>query len=152
MKRIVTAAAVLALGASLAFAGPGEGRKHGKHEMHGKGGAAHMERMAEKLNLSEGQKIQMEELRKGFQVQNEPLWTAMKQTKSEMKAAREAGDTARVEALRATVEQQRTQMKDQRQAPHEQMMNILTPEQRTQLEAMKSERGHRGHRSKAPRT
>lgn len=152
MKRIVTAAAVLALGASLAFAGPGEGHKHGKQGMHGKGGAAHMERMAEKLNLSEGQKIQMEELRKGFEVQNEPLWTAMKQTKTEMKAAHEAGDTARVEALRATVEQQRNQMKAQREAQHAQMMNILTPEQRTQLEAMKSEHGHHGQRSRAPRT
>ncbi len=155
MKKIVTAAAVLALGASLAFAGPGEGRKHGKHGMHDKGGAAHMERMAEKLNLSEGQKIQMSELRKGFQVQNEPLWNSMKTTKTELKAAQEAGDTARVDALRATMKNYKDQMKAQREAQHQQMMNILTPEQRTQLEAMKSERGQRGQRgqrSGAPRT
>lgn len=141
MKNIVTAAAVLALGASLAFAGPGEGRK-GKHGMHGKGGA-HLERMAEKLNLSEGQKLQMSEMRKAFRAQSEPSWNSMKQTKSDMKAAKEAGDTARVEALRATMKTQKDQMKAQRQAQHQQMLNILTPEQRTQLEAMKNERGHR---------
>lgn len=142
MKKIVTAAAVLALGASLAFASPGEGRKS-RHGMHGKADGAHLERMAEKLNLSEGQKIQISEMRKTFQAQTEPLWNSMKQTKTEMKAAHEAGDTARVEALRATMKTQKDQMKAQREAQHQQMLNILTPEQRTQLEAMKSERGHR---------
>jgi protein CpxP len=143
MKKIVTAAAVLALGASLAFAGPGEGKMHGKH---GRGGEAHMQHMAEKLNLSEGQKIQLEQMHENFRAQSEPLWTAMRQTKTELKAAKEAGDTARVEALRATLTTQKEQMKAQRQAQHEQMLTILTPEQRTQLETMRSERGHKKHR------
>ena len=144
MKKMFTAAAVLALGASLAFAGPGGGKMHGGK--HGRGGEAHMERMAEKLNLSEGQKIQMSELRKTFQTENEPLWTAMKQTKTELKAAQEAGDTARVEALRATMKTQKDQMKVVRQAQHEKMMTILTPDQRAQLEAMRAERGHGRHK------
>lgn len=145
MKKSLVTVATLMLGASLAIAGPGmDGRgKHGGK--HGKGarGGEFSARFAEKLNLSEGQKIQMKQFHEEFRAANEPLRNAMRTTTTEIRAARKAGDAARVEALRPTLEQQRTEMRERRAGQHERMLAILTPDQRAQLEAVKAEREQR---------
>ncbi|HVT43601.1 MAG TPA: Spy/CpxP family protein refolding chaperone [Thermoanaerobaculia bacterium] len=143
MKKLITAAAVLALGASLALAAPHGGKFHGKHGRHG----VDMSRMAEKLNLSEAQKQQMKELHEGFKAESEPFRSSFKQTKADYRAALEAGDTAQAESLKSTLETQRAEMDERRKAQHERMLQILTPDQRAQLETMKSERkARRGSR------
>jgi Spy/CpxP family protein refolding chaperone len=168
MKKIVTTAFALALGASLAIAAP-QGGKHqekrggkGMHEgmQHGKGmrdGTHHgMQkgqmgaRFAEKLNLTEAQREEFRSLHESFRTQNQPAMEMMRQTRTDYRAAREAGDTARAEQLRATMEAQRTQMQGLREAQHQRMLSILTEEQRAQFEAMKAEKGSRkGERGKA---
>jgi protein CpxP len=155
MKKTITAVAVLALSASLAIAAPGEG-KAGKHGRHGR--AAHGERGFAKLNLSDAQKAQVKQLREQFRNENKALFDGMKQTRTEMKAAREANDTARLEALRGTATSQREQLKAKSQALNAQVLNLLTAEQRAQYDAMKAERearraarGERGERGRGHR-
>jgi periplasmic protein CpxP/Spy len=157
MKTFTTVAAALALTAGLAFAAPqGDGeRGHmgkkkghmgaGDHAGHmGKGDHGKMMgRMAEKLDLSEGQKIQMQQLHESFRAQNAPFRESMQATKTQLREARQSGDTARAQQLAAELEGQRTQMLTQRQAMHEQMLTILTPDQKTKLEAMKAEKNNR---------
>ncbi|HUP64006.1 MAG TPA: Spy/CpxP family protein refolding chaperone [Thermoanaerobaculia bacterium] len=142
MKRTMIAVAALGLTASLAFAGPGEG--HGKrHGRHGKAGLSH--HVAEKLNLTETQKQQVDQLHKGVEASVAPLFESMKATKMQLREAREANDTAREQSLRATMKAQKEQIRQIHETQHQQFLSVLTAEQRAQLEAMKSEqRSRRG--------
>lgn len=136
-QKWLTAAAVVTLTATLAVAAP-EGKQghHGRRHGRGEFGA----RFAQKLNLSEAQKTQMRDVQKSFREQNKPLFEASKQTRLELKAAKDANDTARMEQLKATLKTQREQFKQARQAQHERVLALLTPDQRAQLDAMKAER------------
>lgn len=132
-----TMAAVLALSTSLAIAAPhGKGGKRG----HGKRGGELGARFAEKLNLSEAQKQQMQDIRREFREANAGFFAQMRETRKQMKEARQAGDTARAESLKATAQAQREQMKQLRDAQQQRVEALLTPDQRAQLETMKAER------------
>ena len=144
MKKTITAAvAVLTLTASLAVAGPGrEGRGH-----HGKRGGEFSEKLAEKLNLTDAQKQQVKALRESFRAENEPQRTQMRQLTTDLRAAKEANDTARAESLKAQIEAQRATFKQRADAQHQRLLAILTAEQRAQLEAMRAaHEGGRGER------
>ena len=157
MKTITTVAAALALTAGLAFAAPQGGgeRGHmgekcqmgaGDHAGHMGTGDDHgkmMGHMAEKLELSEAQKVQMKQLHEGFSTQHAPFRESMQATMTQLREARQSGDTARAQQLAAELEGQRAQMQTQRQAMHEQMLTILTPDQKAKLEAMKAEKQNR---------
>ena len=58
-----------------------------------------------------------------------------------------AGDTAKADSLKATLESQRAQMKQLRDAQDVKISSILTPEQRAQWQQLKAERAAR-HQSK----
>lgn len=138
MKKTLIAVAALTLGATLAFAGPGEGHggKHGRHGFAGK--------FAEKLNLTDAQKQQIRDIRKASFEANKAFFQSARQTRQDMRAAREANDTARLEALKSTMQSQREQMKQILEAEKQQFLSVLTAEQRAQFEAMKAE--HKGRR------
>ena len=139
MKKTIAALAVVAaLGATLAFAVPQS--QDGKWERgHGKHGAF-SEKMAAKLNLSDAQKQQIRDLDKSFREQNKAFFESAKQTREQFRAAKQANDTAKIEALRPTMESQKAQMKQLRQAQRDQIRNtVLTPEQRTQFDALKAQ-------------
>ena len=138
MRKTMTLAVALTLGASLAFAGPGAGKGE-----FGKGHARAEARFAEKLNLTEAQKAQMEELRNNFRASNQQRFATHRDTVRQYREARQAGDTAHADALKQTLELQRGELNQLRQAHHERVLSILTAEQRAQLEAMKAERGER---------
>src|SRR6185436_12158838 len=90
------------------------------------------ERMAEKLNLTDAQKQQIKDVQQSFRNENKAFFDAARDTRQQMHEAKEAGDTARLESLRATAKSQ-----------HEQMQHIealLTTEQRAQWQALKAER------------
>ena len=142
MKKAIAAIAVMTLSATLAVAGPGGGKAgfHGKGK-HGNGDFA--AKLGEKLNLSDAQKAQAKQLHEQFRAQNEPLFNAFKQTKTDLRAARQANDTARVDALEAALKTQKDQLKAARKAQHERFLSILTADQKAQFEAMKAERGNR---------
>ena len=134
----ITAVAVLTLGTSLAIAGPGEG--HGK----GKRGGHHESKFAEKLNLTEAQKAQVKQIRENNREQNRAFYESVRETREQMRAAKQDNDTALLEALRGQAESQREQLKQLRQTEMSQINAILTPEQKAQFAAWKAQHEAKG--------
>lgn len=133
MKKMMTAVAVFALGTSLAFASPRGDWKGGRH-----GEAGMSEKLAQKLNLSDAQKAEIKAIEQQFRTDNAAFFQTARQTREDFRAAKQANDQARVDALKATMESQRAQMKQLRDAQREKIRNILTPDQRAQFDAMKA--------------
>jgi protein CpxP len=141
----ITMAAVLALSTSIAVAAP-HGRDGKGGRMHGRGGEFG-ERFAQKLNLTDAQKQQIRDLQTNFRETNKAFFDQMRDTHQQMAEARKAGDTARVDALKATMESRRPQMQQLREQQNQRIAAILTPEQRTQWDTLKAEReARRGER------
>ena len=134
MKKIITAVAVLALGATLAIAAPkgneGYGHREGGHEWGAK--------FAEKLNLTDAQKQQVQDIKKNFHEQNKAFFDSFRANKTAYKAAKDAGDTAKADAIKATLDGQKPQMKSLRDAERQQIRGILNPAQQAQFDAMKA--------------
>ena len=149
-KWFTAAAAVLALSGTLAFAAPGEGRG-GRHGRGGRGGEFG-ERFANKLNLTDAQKQQLSEVKKSFYEENKAFFETARDTRRQIREAKEAGDTARLESLKATAQSQHAQMKQLRDAQRQRIEALLTTEQRAQWQALKAEReakrAERGNRRK----
>lgn len=101
---------------------------------------------AAKLNLTDAQKQQIQSIRENFRNENKTFFEAAHATRVEIRAARQANDTAKLDALKATAESQRAQMKQLHEKMQSQIVAILTPEQRTQFEAMRAQRNHKGQR------
>jgi len=137
----ITAAAVVGLSATLAFAGTGMGEGHG----HGFKGRHHHQfsKLATKLNLTDAQKEQWKAIRKSSYEQNAAFFQQSRQTMQEFHAAKKAGDTAKADSLKATLQSQRAQMKQIRAAEDQQFSKILTTEQSAQYQALKAERAAR---------
>ena len=141
----MSVAAVLTLSTTMAFAAPG-GEGHGRFggkRGHGGRGGEFAARFAQKLNLTDAQKQQIRELHSNFREQNKAFFESTRETRQQVKAAREARDTARLEALKGTIASQREQMKQLREKQHERIVALLTPEQRAKLETLKAERKDR---------
>ncbi|MFL6245613.1 MAG: Spy/CpxP family protein refolding chaperone [Thermoanaerobaculia bacterium] len=139
-KKWFTAAAVVALSSTLAFAAPHQGGKRGHG---GRGGHEFGERFAQKLNLSDAQKQQIKDAQTAFRNENKAFFDTVRDTRRQIKEAKEAGDQARVEQLKAAAQSQHERMKELRQAQQQRILALLTPEQRTQWEALKAQRGKR---------
>lgn len=147
----MTMAAVLTLSASLAVAAPGEG-KRGKGGRHGRHGGEYGARFAEKLNLTDAQKAQVEQIRKSTREQNQAFFASSRETFKQFHEARKANDTARVESLKPTVQTLKAQMDELRQNEKAKIVAVLTPEQRAQFAAMEAERKERrSHRREGKR-
>jgi len=143
-KKTISAVAVLALGATLAFASMHDG-KEGKGAWEGHRGGSFSEMYAQKLNLTDAQKAQIADIEKASRDANKAFFEASKQTREQFKAAKDANDTAKLDALRPTMESQRAQMKQIRDAQDAKIRAILTAEQRAQFDTLKAER--EAHRS-----
>lgn len=137
----VTIAAAMTLTASLAFAAPHQGGKMGRHGRGARAAISH--RMAEKLNLTDAQREQIRTLRSGFREQNKAFFESSRAARKEFREAKRANDTAKLEQLKPAMEAQRAQFKELRTAHQQQILAVLTPEQRTQFEALKAERAER---------
>jgi protein CpxP len=135
-KKWLTTAAVLALSSTLAFAAPHEGGRHGRGGRRGE----FSERFAEKLNLTDAQKQQIKDIQTNFREQNKAFFESTRETRKQMHDAKEAGDTARFESLKATAQGQREQMKQLREAQMQRVTSVLTPAQKSQWDALKAER------------
>lgn len=137
----ITITAATALTASLAFAAPHQEGRAGRHN---RGPRPAMSlRMAERLNLSDAQREQIRTLQSGFREKSKPLFETFRATRRELRLARRAEDDARLEQLAPAVERQRAQLRQLRKAHRQQVLAVLTPEQRTQFEALKAERAGR---------
>jgi protein CpxP len=145
----MTMAAVLALSTSLAIAAPHGGKGGGKFGgKHGRGEFG--EKFAEKLNLTEAQKAQVKTIRQNNREQNKAFFEQSRSTFEQFRDAKKANDTAKLEQLKPALERQRAQMKQFRDAERQQILALLTPEQRTKFDALEQERGER-HGNRGPR-
>lgn len=137
MKKIITAVAVFALSVSVAVAAPHEGKgRRGNHREFGP-------RLEKKLNFTDAQKQQVRELRERFRAANESLRAQFKQTATDLRAAKTANDTERVDALEGTLKSLREQMRARRAEQREQFLALLTAEQRAQLDTIEAGRKQR---------
>jgi Spy/CpxP family protein refolding chaperone len=136
MKKWLTAAAIMAVSASLAIAMPQGGEGWGHHGE--KGGYG--EKLAQKLNLTDTQKQQLSDLNKAFHENNKAFFQSFRQTRQEVRAAKEANDTAKLQSLKPTVDSQMAQLKQLRDAQDAKILSILTPDQQTQFKAIQAER------------
>ncbi len=140
MKKILSAVAVVALSGTMAFAidnGSGKAWGHG----HRHGFMAH--RLAQKLNLTDAQKEQWKALNKSFREENKAFFESARQTRHDFRAAKEAGDQAKIDSLKATMQSQHEQFKQLHAAKEQQFLGILTPDQRAQYDSLKAERAAR---------
>ena len=138
MKKFLSALAVVALSGTMAVAAVDDGNAKGfghRGHHHGMLGA----KLAQKLNLTDAQKDQLKAFRQSFREDNKAFFQSIRQTHQDLRAARQAGDEAKVNELKATAHSQREQLMQLRQAQHEKFLSILTPDQRAQLDAMKAE-------------
>jgi Spy/CpxP family protein refolding chaperone len=94
------------------------------------------------LNLSDEQKAQLKQLRATTQQQNGDLFADARSTRQELRSLRGTND-ARATELKAHLEALRPQLEAARKQQHEAFVNVLTPEQRTQLEQWKAQRQSR---------
>ena len=138
----ITAAAVLGLSATLAFAGTGMGEGHG-HGFGGNGRHHWGSKLASKLNLTDAQKGQWKAIRKSSHEQNAAFFQQSRQARQNFRAAKKAGDTAKADSLKPALEAQRAQMKQIRAAEEQQFVKILTPEQSAQYQTLKAARAAR---------
>jgi Spy/CpxP family protein refolding chaperone len=137
IKKTIATAVALALGSTLAFAGPGRGGHFGRH---GKGGQAHFERLAQELGLTDAQKSQLKEQRQNFREANKARFETHRDTVRQYREALRAGDTARADELKPVVDVQRGEIEQLRAAQHRAFLSVLTSEQRAKLEALRAER------------
>jgi len=145
MKKIskwISAAAVVALSGAIAFGAVDEGNgKAWGHGGHHRGMmVAHL---AKKLNLTDAQKDQLKAMHRAMREENQPFFQAARQTRKDYRAAKQAGDTAKMAELKSVMQSQHEQMKQLHQQSEQKLLSILTPDQRAQYDALKAERAAR---------
>jgi Spy/CpxP family protein refolding chaperone len=101
------------------------------------------EKFAQKLNLTDAQKQQVRDLNNSFRQDNKAFFQSFRQTMQDYRAAKQANDQAKLDALKPTIESQRAQMKQLHDAQEQKILTILTPDQRAQYQALKAERDAR---------
>lgn len=149
MNKWKALAGSLVLGSTLATSGmvlafPDGDEGHRGHKGH-HGGGHHKERMyehlAEKLDLTEGQKAQLKADREAGKEARKAARKEMHEARQQLREAVESGaDQATLDTLGAKIgelEVQRAQRMQQRRAQFE---SILTDEQKAKMEEMKAER------------
>lgn len=135
MKKLVIALAIAAT-STVAFAGPHAGRAVRGQRV------ARMQRAAEKLGLSDAQKQQIAAIHKASREANRQLIADLRAKTREFRQLKRANDP-RAADLQPQLETLRDQAKAARKATHEQVLTVLTAEQRAQLDALRAARRHR---------
>ena len=113
--------------------GRGERREHGWGGMHG--GAFRQ------LNLTDDQKAKMKQIRESFAQSNKPLREQLRAKRQELRQASEGGTFNEALATQKLTEMASLEAKamGERFKLHQEMLSVLTPEQKTQLEQQKEQ-------------
>ena len=98
------------------------------------------ERYGQQLNLTDTQKKQIDDLDKKFQEDNATFLESYQKTMAEFREARQANDTAKVDALRPKVDSLRTDMMKLRTAHEDKIAATFTDDQKAQWKKIKEER------------
>ena len=110
--------------------------------MFGQGGPnqTFTQRYGQQLNLTESQTKQIDELDRIFQKNNAVFLESYQKTMAEYREARQANDTAKVEALKPKVDSLRPEMTKLRDAHEEKIAATFNDDQKTQWKKIKEER------------
>jgi periplasmic protein CpxP/Spy len=131
--------------------GDGQGHRgawHGRGMRGGFGG----DRLFARLNLTDDQKAKMKQTRQSFMESNKPLLDQLKAKRQELRQASEGGTFNEALATQKLTEMAGLQAKlmGARIQLRQQMLSLLTPEQKTQLDQLKAQfkTDHGGRRGK----
>jgi periplasmic protein CpxP/Spy len=156
-KRSFILAASLILSAGAAFpqqAAPAESPKENKQDGRNHDGARGGQRMAEALNLTDAQKEQAKAIREKYRASSQDVRTQMRTLHDQLKAAREANNTAEVDRLNQQRETLMANAKETWTAQRNEFRSILTPEQQAKFDQFqenhKGRRGGKHDRSEKP--
>jgi Spy/CpxP family protein refolding chaperone len=109
-----------------------------------------LDRIATRLNLNEAQKAAALQSMQDAKKQAEPIVAQMKQNRQEMDVAVKANNLSGISAAAARHGQLTAQMSEIRAKGMANFYAQLTPEQRTQLDQLKTQRKGRWHRGVEP--
>jgi protein CpxP len=126
-----------------------ERRGGGKHRGHGFGGMHRGGGFFKQLNLTEDQKTKMKQIRENFAAQNKPLREQLRAKRQELRQASEGGTFNEALATQKLTEMASLQAKlmGERNKLHQEMLSVLTAEQKAQLERSKAQfKARRGER------
>lgn len=147
-------AASLVMTTALAIPGMSLADQHGPHGGHHGDKWQHhehmLEKMAEKLDLTEEQKAKIKANHEAKRAEHRQMRKELHEVRQEVREALEAGaDQATLDKLATKLGSAEIKMMRHRQKMHEQLESILTDEQKAKLEKMHSERRqHRMERRK----
>ena len=102
-----------------------------------------------RLNLSDDQKAKIKQMRESFASTNKPLLDQLKEKRQELRQASEGGTFNEALATQKLTEMAGLQAKlmGARFQLHQQMLTVLTPDQKAHLDQMKAQfKAHRGAR------
>jgi len=122
-----------------------------RHEWRGQGmkRGFHRDGAFNRLNLTDDQKAKMKQIRESFAERNKGLMADLKAKRQELRQASEGGTFNEALATQKLTETAGLQAKlmGERFKLHQEMLTVLTAEQKTQLEQMKAQfKTHRGER------
>ena len=135
--------------------GRGRGGDHRGGQMGG--------RMFAQLNLTDDQKARMKQIRQSFGDRTKSLREQLRAKRQELRQANEGGTFNEALATQKLTEAAGLQAKlmGEEFKLHQEMLTVLTPEQKTQLDQMRAQfksahgeggfKGHRGERREAPK-
>jgi periplasmic protein CpxP/Spy len=121
----------------------GQGPRAGWHGRGGRGG--HRAEMSgaflQKLNLTDDQKAKLKTIRESFATSNKPLRDQLRAKRQELRQANEGGTFDEALATQKLTEMAglEAKMMGERFKLHQEMLSVLTPEQKAQLDQMKAQ-------------
>jgi Spy/CpxP family protein refolding chaperone len=131
-RKWMSVAGALALAASVAMAGekPAQEKRPARDNTR-----SMVETYDPVVKLTAAQKEQITKLEQKAEADMRKALVASAATRDELKAAKEAGDAAKVKALRAKSETQKKAVREMRAALEKDVLNVLTPDQRATVRA-----------------
>ena len=148
----LVAALILGLGAAALAQNKFEGKRGGMRGQFG-------QRMAEQLGLTDAQKTQIQQIMQAEKTKTQTLRDELRSQHQQLDAATKGGafDEAQVRTLANQQAQTQANLIVERERVKAQIFQILTPEQRTKAEQLRSQfgermhsRGFRGHHAQPP--
>jgi protein CpxP len=107
------------------------------------------------LNLTEDQKTKLKQIRESFAERNKPIREELRAKRQELRQANQGGTFNESLATQKLTEMASLQAKmmGEQVKLHQEMLSVLTPEQKTQLEQQKAQfKARRGERRAKPST
>jgi Spy/CpxP family protein refolding chaperone len=141
----VVLAASIAVAQSVKTEGQGQDGKAGRRAWHGRGMKRGFHRgggaFFNRLNLTDDQKARMKQIRQGFAERNKPLREQLRAKRQELRLASEGGTFNEALATQKLTESAALQAKlmGERFKLHQEMLTVLTAEQKAQLDQLKAQ-------------